>query len=79
MTCTGTYGNGVRIGMTLDTLRQSPTDDPTGPVTGDRRVSRGGGWEFMAELCRCAVRENNGPGAQGFELGFRVSLDPAEH
>jgi len=54
----------------------SPTDDPTGPVTGPYHVSRGGSWVYPAEFCRSAYRY--GPGTRNIALGLRVSLIPAK-
>jgi formylglycine-generating enzyme required for sulfatase activity len=50
--------------------------DPTGPVTGATRVTRGGSWDIIAGLCRAAFRYGNVPGFRYFNLGFRVALAP---
>jgi formylglycine-generating enzyme required for sulfatase activity len=57
---------------------KSPTDDPTGPATGSFRVNRGGGWYCKPGKCRAANRESVQPGYRNFDLGFRVSLVPAD-
>ena len=54
--------------------------DPTGPVSGDLRVGRGGTWGTYAELSRSAYRSSGNHGA--YSAGFRVAkdlklLDPA--
>ena len=57
---------------------KSPVDDPTGPATAARRVGRGGSWFYAAGFCRsarCAWTEI--PGRDG-DIGFRVSLAPAD-
>ncbi len=61
-----------------DYYTKSPTDDPTGPSGGSRRVLRGGGWIGVARDCRSADRYNGGPGSCIFSLGFRASLVPAD-
>ena len=60
-----------------DYYAKSPTDDPTGPPEGSDRVSRGGGWDFPARLCRSALRFYNVPGYRTDFVGFRVSQVPA--
>jgi len=50
----------------------SPGSDPRGPSSGACRVSRGGGWNGGAGLCRSAYRYGYGPPAsRGSFLGFR--------
>ncbi|MBM4089348.1 MAG: formylglycine-generating enzyme family protein [Planctomycetes bacterium] len=56
-----------------DYHEKSPTDEPTGPVTGSDRVGRGGGWGNPASGCRAALRCGNQPGIRDFYLGFRVA------
>jgi len=52
---------------------KSPTDDPTGPAAGSRRVLRGGYWFNGAGNCRLAHRYAHGSGRRGSFLGLRVS------
>jgi formylglycine-generating enzyme required for sulfatase activity len=56
----------------------SPADDPTGPTTGSYRVFRGGSWCLPARNCRSADRYGSAPGSLAEDLGFRVSLVPAD-
>jgi formylglycine-generating enzyme required for sulfatase activity len=54
----------------------SPTDDPTGPESGDRggnRVIRGGSWDFRAISTRSAKRRGFGPDGRYSYLGFRIA------
>ncbi len=51
----------------------SPTDDPTGPVTGSYRVFRGGSCNYVAGSCRSAYRRRFRPEFRSDCLGFRVS------
>jgi formylglycine-generating enzyme required for sulfatase activity len=55
----------------------SPTDDPTGPITGSGRVGRGGLWYYFARDCRTTNRYGR-PGSRYDFLGLRVSLVPAD-
>jgi formylglycine-generating enzyme required for sulfatase activity len=52
---------------------KSPTDDPTGPDTGDGRVLRGGSWYFGPCDDRSAGRLGDTPGDRGGDRGFRVA------
>ena len=53
--------------------RQSPTDDPTGPKSGEVRVLRGGSWLSWPVGCRSAARDHDVPNRvyMGY-AGFRV-------
>jgi len=46
--------------------------DPTGAVSGDHRVFRGGSWGFPPGFARSAIRLYNFPGYRIYFLGFRV-------
>ncbi len=63
--CADWYGNGY--------YAVSPTDDPTGPDSGDRRVLRGGSWIFWPSNCRSAGRGRMPPGFRSLETGFRIA------
>ena len=54
----------------------SDTNNPVGPSSGDRRVSRGGSWENGASISRVAYRGVSTPGGRGDHLGFRVVCLP---
>ncbi|MBC8218803.1 MAG: formylglycine-generating enzyme family protein [Planctomycetes bacterium] len=53
----------------------SPGANPQGPVSGTRRVLRGGGWGNGAVNSRVACRHNTHPYNRFFRTGFRVVLD----
>ena len=40
--------------------------------SGSFRVSRGGGWNGLAQYCRSALRNNNDPSSRYYYLGFRL-------
>ena len=46
--------------------------DPSGPRSGSNRVFRGGGWLFIARICRSAYRNGYSPGYRNDILGFRL-------
>jgi formylglycine-generating enzyme required for sulfatase activity len=48
-----------------------------GPVSGTRRVVRGGSWNQAAGVCRSANRNNNLPDYRDYSLGLRIVLAPA--
>jgi uncharacterized protein (TIGR02145 family) len=56
-----------------------PTTDqlnPTGAATGSNRVVRGGSWNYDAQRCRSARRDNFTPDINISNLGFRVVFAP---
>ncbi len=52
---------------------QGPQVNPTGPVTGNSRVFRGGGWFNYAVNCRSADRDESLPTNRNFHRGFRIA------
>lgn len=62
-----------------DTYAQSGLRvDPSGPASGQRRVTRGGGWLDDAPLLASSVRNWASPTAAGDDLGFRCALNAAQ-
>lgn len=54
----------------------SPYSNPRGPTSGSYRVFRGGSWDYVANLARCAGRYNGTPDYRyNYYLGFRLALD----
>lgn len=51
----------------------SPSSNPQGPSSGDRRVNRGGAWISVAEGCRLSDRYNNTANYQFGGLGLRLA------
>ena len=51
----------------------SPAENPAGPTTGTRRVSRGGSWRHAVKISRCAARSSIPPHFQYADYGFRVA------
>ena len=47
--------------------------DPQGASGGSYRVGRGGSWRRSARYLRAAARSYNSPGAQNYNLGFRLA------
>ena len=52
--------------------------DPRGPTSGSMRVLRGGSWYQVPWYCQSSARNENGPTAHSFILGFRVVLAPVQ-
>jgi formylglycine-generating enzyme required for sulfatase activity len=46
--------------------------NPIGPISGTKRVVRGGSWFNDGNFSRCAIRLNNPPGNRYFDGGFRT-------
>jgi formylglycine-generating enzyme required for sulfatase activity len=55
-----------------DYYQNSPTANPTGPLSSDWRVLRGGAWDLAIDYVRAASRDHIIPGEYGYALvGFR--------
>jgi len=52
--------------------KNSPRNNPTGPISGSYLVMRGGGWSDGAGFIRCASRAFSGPSNRNSALGFRL-------
>ena len=52
--------------------QDGPGIDPTGAITGDERMRRGGSWYFSAEYARSASRNETFPGVQSSYVGLRI-------
>jgi formylglycine-generating enzyme required for sulfatase activity len=48
-------------------------NDPAGPVSGDLRVTRGGGWKNSETSCTVGSRNNLAPDAVSNQTGFRLA------
>lgn len=51
---------------------ESPANNPTGPETGARRVSRGGSWRHQVKASRAAHRSSLPPHFRYTDYGFRI-------
>ena len=57
--------------------RSAPRENPTGPDSGERRVVRGGSWNFAARFVRSSYRNSTDfvvPASRIGNLGFRCAL-----
>lgn len=59
----------------LDYYQTSPSKNPQGPVTGDRRVLRGGAFDTTPTITRIARRLGNFPDIRNEEKGFRCVME----
>ncbi|MBU1023221.1 formylglycine-generating enzyme family protein, partial [bacterium] len=50
-----------------------PYDNPTGPVSGNYRVLRGGSWGTDWNYLRVATRRHNNPYYNNYYFGFRCA------
>ena len=55
-----------------DDYTNAPKTDPTGAVSGDDRVMRGGSCNDSAAILRSVDRDSGNPGCGGENIGFRV-------
>jgi formylglycine-generating enzyme required for sulfatase activity len=62
----------VRDWYDADYYANSPSNDPQGPDTGQKRVVRGGSWHATANSWRSAFRRDYAPDYRGISIGFRV-------
>jgi formylglycine-generating enzyme required for sulfatase activity len=62
-----------------DDYTKSPRHDPTGPITGSNRVSRGGSWFNYSEGCRSSYHGFYTPTKGTPCVGFRMIFVPAGH
>jgi formylglycine-generating enzyme required for sulfatase activity len=53
-----------------------PLVEPTGPVKGSNRVTRGGGFADGPKSCRVSSRKHYTPSARVEFIGFRIALSP---
>jgi formylglycine-generating enzyme required for sulfatase activity len=58
-----------------DYYAHSPERNPPGPLSGERRGSRGGSWRHHIKVSRCAARSSIPPQFQYADYGFRVACD----
>ncbi|MDZ7266181.1 MAG: formylglycine-generating enzyme family protein [candidate division KSB1 bacterium] len=58
-----------------DYYSKSPKQNPKGPATGTLRVLRGGSWNDLPQLVRCANRFRNLPTNRYVDSGFRCARD----
>jgi formylglycine-generating enzyme required for sulfatase activity len=49
--------------------------NPEGPITGTRRVKRGGDCSSQMKWCRSASRSWGDPSFSGYDTGFRIVHD----
>ncbi len=49
-----------------------PQTDPTGPISGNKRIMRGGSWSNLPEFVRSADRYNCSPDFETYNIGFRI-------
>ena len=59
----------------LDYYLTSPVKNPHGPVTGERRVLRGGAFDTTPTITRISRRLGNSPDIRNEEKGFRCVID----
>lgn len=64
--CADWYGNNY--------YQTGPTSNPTGPDTGDLRVTRGGSWASSAETTRSSARNASLPTNSDWVTGFRCAI-----
>jgi sulfatase modifying factor 1 len=55
-----------------DYYASSPARNPPGPVSGQRRASRGGSWRHAITISRCSARSKLDPSFRYTDYGFRV-------
>lgn len=61
--------------FSADYYTQSPYRDPQGPEQGDRKITRGGGFQHHGRYLRLSHRNDMAPEETRPHLGFRLVLD----
>ncbi|MBM4074335.1 MAG: formylglycine-generating enzyme family protein [Planctomycetes bacterium] len=56
-------------------FKESPSEDPLGPMNGADRVVLGGSWGTDAARCRSAFRRSNATSGKARYFGFRVACE----
>ncbi|PID27569.1 MAG: hypothetical protein CR982_05245 [Candidatus Cloacimonadota bacterium] len=59
----------------LEYYSNSPSNNPQGPSSGEKRVFRGGSWRHHEKSARVANRSYGPPSASGFNVGFRLVMN----
>lgn len=54
----------------------APTQNPSGPASGDSRVVRGGSWNLSDSFIRVTSRTGISPFTQQSDIGFRCAISP---
>jgi formylglycine-generating enzyme required for sulfatase activity len=57
-----------------DSYRHASANNPQGPASGHRRVSRGGSWRHQVSVTRCAARSSLPPDRTYADYGFRIAI-----
>jgi formylglycine-generating enzyme required for sulfatase activity len=57
--------------------QSSPSQDPSGPASGQDRVLRGGSWNYRSRDVRVSSRSRPGPGGRNVNHGFRCGEEVA--
>jgi formylglycine-generating enzyme len=52
----------------------SPSRNPPGQISGDRRAARGGSWRHDVKFARCGARSSLAPNKRFADFGFRLVL-----
>jgi formylglycine-generating enzyme len=57
-----------------DSYKTAPSENPSGPINGTRKSSRGGSWRHQIKITRVAARSSIPPQFQYNDYGFRCAL-----
>ena len=50
--------------------------DPVGPYSGEKRVYRGGTYEYNSDSCKCSFTYIRAPHSESYNIGFRIVRRP---
>ena len=67
----GNVGQWLSDWYDQDYYENSPSQDPSGPASGQGRVVRGGAWDAVSWGVSVSARSSNGPGVRAHDVGFR--------